>query len=301
MDLGLDGRVALVLAASRGLGRAVALELLREGASVMLVARDAERLAAVADDLAVAAAPPTRRAADRLDPVTADDADIWMSSVPRRRGHGLEQRVAFAAADVADPAAPDRVVSQTVERFGRLDLLVVNAGGPPPGTFASIDEAQWDQSVDLLLRGPLRFIRAALPHLGAPAVRTAGGGRIVFITSVTVREPAANLVTSNTVRPAVAGLLKTLSFELAQDGILVNGVAPGRIATDRVRELDAALAARTGATVDEVQARHRTGIPLGRYGEPAELAAVVAFLCSSRASYMTGTLVAVDGGASHAW
>jgi 3-oxoacyl-[acyl-carrier protein] reductase len=298
MDLGLEGRVALVLAASRGLGRAVALELLCEGASVVLVARNTEGLASAAGDLARGAAARTRRASDRLDPVTADDADIWMSGVPDRRRTGVQDRIAWIAADVADPAAPERVVRQAVERFGRLDLLVVNSGGPAAGPFESIDDAQWDAGVESLLRAPIRFVRAALPYLRAPLVRAAGGGRIVFITSFTVKSPQSNLATSNVIRPATVGLLKTLSMELAPDGILVNGVAPGLIGTDRVRQLDVDLAARAGTSVEEVEAGHRLGIPLGRYGEPSELGAVVAFLCSARASYVTGALVAVDGGAS---
>ena len=298
MDLGLEGRVALVTGASRGLGRACALELLREGASVMLVARDGLRLAAAAEELAGEAEAPRRRAADRLDPVTADDADIWLAQRPPGGRSSAAQRIGWLAADVADPEAPARAVTATVERFGRLDALVVNAGGPPAGPFESIGEEQWDRAVETTFRSAVRLVRAALPHLREERVRRAGGGRIVFITSISVRSPVANLVTSNALRPGVVGLMKTLSIELGPEGILVNAVAPGRIATERLRELDDDAARRTGKPVSEIEAANLAAIPLGRYGDPAELGSVVAFLCSSRASYVSGTVVGVDGAAA---
>jgi 3-oxoacyl-[acyl-carrier protein] reductase len=290
MDLGLDGRVALVVGSSRGLGRASALELAREGASVMLVARHEASLAATAAEIAVEAE--ESASARRLDPVTADDADIWLAG---GRMSALD-RIAWTAGDLSDPSTPARVVRETVDRFGRLDVLVVNAGGPPPGPFESITEEQWRQSVDLTFLSAVRLVRAALPHLRDERVRAAGGGRVVFIESGTVKQPVANLITSNSIRSAVQGLMKTLSIELAPDGIRVNAVAPGRLNTERIRQLDDDNARRTGRSPEEARAEQERTIPLGRYGEPSELGAVVAFLASSRASYVTGTLIPVDGG-----
>jgi 3-oxoacyl-[acyl-carrier protein] reductase len=293
MDLGLDGRVALVVGASRGLGRASALELLREGASVMLVSRDEAALAAAASELAAdVEQPPTGGA--RMDPVTADDADIWLAQGRGRRAP--RERVAWAVGDVSLPETAERVVRATMDRFGRLDVLVVNAGGPPPGPFETIAEDQWRHSVDLTFLSAVRLVRAALPCLRHERVRGSGGGRIVFIESGSVKQPVANLITSNSLRSAVHGLMKTLSIELAPDGILVNAVGPGRLNTERIRQLDRDTAARTGRSEDDVRADQARTIPLGRYGDPSELGAVVAFLASSRASYVTGSLIPVDGG-----
>ena len=291
MDLGLDGRVALVLGASRGLGRASALELLREGASVMLSARHERALARAAHDIAAEVESAPSHAG--LDPVTADDADIWLA--PRSRRSAAE-RVAFVPGDLSEPDTAVRLVRSTVERFGRLDVVVVNAGGPAPGPFESLGEDDWQRAVDLTFLSAVRVARAAIPHLRDERVRRAGGGRLIFIESGSVKQPVANLVTSNSVRLAVQGLMKTLSVELAPDGILVNAVGPGRIDTDRVQQLDEDTAARTGRSVDEVREAHVRTIPVGRYGEPSELGAVVAFLASRRASFVTGTLIPVDGG-----
>jgi 3-oxoacyl-[acyl-carrier protein] reductase len=292
MDLGLDGRVALVVGASRGLGRACAGELLREGATVMLASRDDAALARTADELASQV--DDEQAGRGLDPVTADDADIWLGGSRARRP--ARERIAWTAGDVALPDTAERLVRATVDRFGRLDVLVINAGGPPPGPFESISEEQWRRSVDLTFLSAVRLVRAAIPHLRDERARRSGGGRIVFIESGSVKQPVANLVTSNSVRSAVHGLMKTLSIELAPDGILVNAVGPGRINTERIRQLDGDAATRTGQSEDDVRADQERTIPLGRYGEPSELAAVVAFLASARASYVTGTLVPVDGG-----
>ncbi len=292
MDLGLDGRVALVLGASHGLGRASALELLSEGATVMLAARDGAALERASDELA---AQLEEGAAGRmLDPVTADDADIWLAEARERRP--VRERIGWVVGDVSLPETGERLVRAAVDRFGRLDVLVVNAGGPPPGPFESLSDEQWRHTVDLTFLSAVRVVRAAIPHLRDERVRRAGGGRIVFIESGSVKQPVANLITSNSVRSAVHGLMKTLSIELAPDGILVNAVAPGRISTERIRQLDADTAARTGRSETEIRADQLRAIPLGRYGEPSELGAVVAFLASSRASYMTGTLIPIDGG-----
>jgi 3-oxoacyl-[acyl-carrier protein] reductase len=257
MDLGLNGRVALVAAASRGLGKAVATALAEEGARVAIFSRKQEAIEAAAGEI-------------------------------RGRTGG---EILPLAADVNDPDQLARVVRATVDRFGRLDILVNNAGGPPPGTFDTVAEEQWQQAIDLTLLSAVRLTRLALPHL-----RMQGGGRIINLTSSSTREPIPNLLLSNAIRAAVAGWAKTLATELASENILVNCVAPGRIETERLKELDSANAQRQGRTVEEVRGANETSIPLGRYGRPEEFAAAVAFLASDRASYITGITLYVDGG-----
>jgi 3-oxoacyl-[acyl-carrier protein] reductase len=257
MDLGLNGRVALVAAASRGLGKAVAMALAEEGARVAIFSR-------------------------RLEAIEAAAAEI-------RSRSGVE--ILPLAADVNRPEDLEQVVDAAVERFGRLDILVNNAGGPPPGTFDSLDEEQWQHAVNLTLLSAVRLTRLALPYL-----RMQGGGRIINLTSISTREPIPNLLLSNAIRAAVAGWSKTLAAELAPENILVNCVAPGRIDTERVMELDEVNAERQGRPVDEVRRSNEAAIPLGRYGRPEEFAAAVAFLTSERASYITGITLYVDGG-----
>ena len=293
MDLGLDGRVALVIGGGSGLGRACALELVREGASVLIASRSVERLRRAAEEIGRLA--DERAAGGSPDPAAADDADIWLAS-PRARRTPATERIAWSVADVSTPDGPAGAVAAAVERFGRLDILVVNAGGPPPGPFESISDEQWRGSVDTTFLSAVRLVQAALPHLRGEAVKAAGGGRIVFLISSSVKLPIRFLTTSNAIRPATLGLMKTLSVELAPEGILVNAVGPNRLNTERIQELDADTARRTGRSVEEVRAGHIADIPLGRYGEPEELGAVVAFLCSRRASYVTGALVPIDGG-----
>jgi 3-oxoacyl-[acyl-carrier protein] reductase len=257
MDLGLNGRVALVAAASRGLGKAVATALTEEGARVAIFSRKQEAIEAAAGEI-------------------------------RSRTGG---EILPLAADVNDQDQLARVVRATVDRFGRLDILVNNAGGPPPGTFDTVAEEQWQQAIDLTLLSAVRLTRLALPHL-----RMQGGGRIINLTSSSTREPIPNLLLSNAIRAAVAGWAKTLAAELAPENILVNCVAPGRIETERLKELDSANAQRQGRSVDEVRRANEASIPLGRYGRPEEFAAAVAFLASERASYITGITLYVDGG-----
>ncbi len=258
MDLGLEGRVALVTGASRGLGRACARGLAEEGAALVVNARGAERLERTARELG--------------------------------RETGVE--VLPVAADVTDPDAPDRLVEAAVERFGRLDVLVANAGGPPAGGFDDIDEvATYRDALELSLLGTIRLIRAAVP-----AMRARGWGRIVALTSVSVKEPIDGLLLSNTARPGVVGFVKTLSRELAPEGVNLNVVAPGYMATERVEELARETAERRGVEPSEVRAGWTADIPAGRIGEPRELGDAVAFLCSERASFVTGQTLAVDGG-----
>jgi len=238
MNLGLDGRTALVCGASRGLGRAVAEELVAEGASVAICARESESL---------------RETAERL------------GAVP-------------LAADLSVEGEATRVVDACAEDLGRLDVLVANAGGPPPGGFEDFSRADWEHAVDLVLSSTIELARAAVPHM-----RRGGYGRILCVTSIVAKRPVDDLILSNALRPAVAGFAHSLAREVAGDGITVNTILPGFTRTDRVVELG--IGERTEAE-----------IPLGRLGEPSEFAAAAAFLVSERASYITGAALPVDGG-----
>jgi 3-oxoacyl-[acyl-carrier protein] reductase len=253
VNLGLDDKVALVCGASRGLGRAVADELAAEGASLAVCSRDAERLAAAAGEL------------------------------------GPE--VLAVPADLAVAGEPTRVVEAARERFGRLDVLVANTGGPPAGTHDTLSLEDWDRATALLLRSTVELANAAL--LG---MKERGWGRILVVTSVAVKQPVDNLILSNSLRAAVTGFAKTLAREVATDGITVNTILPGYTATERVTELNRANAEREGVDLAEIQARLEASIPLGRLAEPREFAALAAFLASERAGYITGGAFAVDGG-----
>jgi 3-oxoacyl-[acyl-carrier protein] reductase len=257
MDLGLKDRVALVAASSRGLGKACALELAREGAQVVVCARDAEHLADAAAEIA-----------------TATGAEVFP-----------------VQADLTDAAQIRYLVAETLARFGRVDVLVTNNGGPPAGFFVDFDDEDWWAAHQLTLLSAVRLIRAVLP-----AMRDRRWGRIINITSVSVKQPIDNLILSNVYRPGVVGLAKTLSAQLAADGITVNNVAPGYTRTDRVLDLARARAADGDQSVEEVLADTGSSVPMQRMGEPGELAALVAFLASERAGYITGTTIQVDGG-----
>ena len=259
MDLDLKGKVALVLAASRGLGKASALCLNREGAAVAVASR------------------------------SLDAAEAAAREIARETG----ERVIGLAADVTKAEDIRQAVARTVDEFGGLDILVTNAGGPPAGLFSEHDDAAWQYAFELNLLSAVRAIREALPHL-----RRSEAPRIVAITSTSVRQPIPGLILSNSVRAGVVGLVKTLSLELAPDGILINCVAPGRIDTDRVRELDEGRARRDRRPVADVQAENSQQIPLGRYGQPEEFGRAVCFLASPANSYITGTTVYVDGGST---
>jgi 3-oxoacyl-[acyl-carrier protein] reductase len=257
MDFGLKGRVAVVAASSRGLGKACALELAREGARVVICARDAESLAAAADEIR-----------------TATGAEVLAIQV-----------------DLTVAAQFQHLADEALRRFGRIDVLVTNNGGPPAGYFSDFDDEAWLAAYQLTLMSAVRLIRAVLP-----AMRAQQWGRIVNITSVSVKQPIDNLLLSNVYRSGVIGLAKTLSSQVACDGITVNNVAPGYTRTDRIVELARARAAEQGKTVEQALAETTVSCPMGRMGEPEELAAVVAFLASERASYVTGTTILVDGG-----
>jgi len=249
-------KVALVCAASKGLGRASAEALARDGVRVAICSRGGPAL--------TAAAAAIQAAGGEALPIEAD----------LRR-----------AEDVT------RAIETTVAAFGGLDILVTNSGGPPSGPFMALDEAAWIDAIDSLLLSVVRLCRGAIPHMKAR-----GGGRIINITSISVKQPIEGLVLSNALRAAVAGLAKTLSVELAPHNILVNCVAPGYTRTDRVVELANATAAREGITPAQAEQRIVDRIPLGRMGTAEEFAAVVAFLASPAASFVTGVTLPVDGG-----
>jgi len=263
MDLGLKGKVALVAASSKGLGRACAEELLNEGAKVVISARRPDELARAAQEL-------------------------------RHAGPGGAADVHTITADVSRPEDIVRLINGAVSRFGQLDILVTNGGGPKPGNFRDMSDDDWATGLDATLWPVVRLIRTALTHLVRAKER--GGGRIINICSTSVKQPISGLLLSNAIRPAVIGLAKSLATELAPDGILINNVCPGSFDTDRIAALYAKRAQDQGKTVEQVAADDAMRIPLGRLGSPSELGALVAFLASKRASYITGQTICADGG-----
>jgi 3-oxoacyl-[acyl-carrier protein] reductase len=256
VDLGLSGKVALVAGSSRGLGRAIAEELAAEGASLVLCARREDSL----------------QEAHR--------------AIEERGG-----RVVAVAADLAEPAQVERVVEAGVREFGRIDILVTNAGGPPAGPFEQHSPEAWDRAVQLTLGSVLNLTRAVLPGM-----KERRWGRILNVTSIAVKQPVEGLILSNSVRAAVTGFARTLANEIAPWGITVNNVLPGYTRTERLDELAAANSRAKGISQEEARAAWEAQIPMGRLGEPREFAALVAFLASERASYITGTSITVDGG-----
>ena len=257
MDLGLKGKVALVSGASKGLGFAVAKALAAEGASVSISSRDQQAIEA---------------AAQRIERETG-------------------AKVIAMPVDVRDKAAIERWVAQSAEKFGGIDALMTNSGGPPAGDAVSFDDAAWQDAADLLLFSTIRMIRAAVPHL-----ERRGGGAILVSTSSSVKEPVPNLGLSTVLRASVSALSKTLAGELAARKIRVNQIIPGRIDTDRVRHLDEVNAKKAGTTAEQAKNKAVGAIPMGRYGNVDEFGRVGAFLLSDAASYMTGATVQVDGG-----
>jgi len=214
--------------------------------------------------------------------------------IAARHGERLETRAREIAAvpipaDLSSPTGPASAVASAAEQLGGLDLLVVNSGGPPGGDFAALDEATWTVAIDGVLHAALRLIRAGLPHLEASA-----SPAILVVLSSSVREPIAGLTTSNVLRPGLAGLIKSLTAEIAP--VRINGIAPGRVATPRIAELDGLRAAATGRPVGDIEREMIGRIPLGRYGDPAEVGRLGAFLLSPAASYISGAIVPIDGG-----
>ncbi len=258
MDLGLAGKIAIVAASSKGLGRATALVLAREGALVTVNGRDKERLAETAQTI--------------RDETGGDVIEV--------------------VGDLSDAAAAADLVGRTVDQRGGLDILVCNAGGPPPGTFATFpDDQPWLDAINLNLMSTLRLSRAALPHLEAR-----GAGSITNIVSISVKQPIPNLVLSNTARTAVIGMAKSLATEVADKNIRVNSICPGSILTDRIRSISEMRSRETGEDVNSILKAEGDAIPMGRHGTAEEFANVVAFFASPAASYVTGVTVQVDGG-----
>jgi len=258
VDLGLKGKVALVVAASKGMGRASAMGFAAEGARVAMCARGEADLRAAADEI----------------------------------GRQTGAEVLAMPADANKPEEIEQVVARTCEKWGGVDVLVANVGGPPPGPFEQMTDAHWRAAFEQVHLSTVRFIRAVLPDM-----KRKRWGRILAIQSSSVKQPVEGLILSNGIRPGIAGMFKTLANELGHEGITVNMVLPGRIRTDRFIAHQKDLAARVGKSLEEwIATRATADIPMGRIGTPEEFANMVVFLGSERASYMTGCVVQVDGG-----
>lgn len=255
MELELQGKVAFVAAGSRGLGKAIALQLAAEGVRVVICSRKQEAVEQAAREI-------SNRTGETVIPLKGD---------------------------VSKSEDIKEMIGQTVKRFGSLDILLCNGGGPPGGTFETFDDNAWQQAFETNLLSVVRLVREALPYIR-------DGGRILTVASSSVKEPIPGLILSNTMRAGVVGLMKSLARELGPRRILVNTVCPGRIETDRVTELDQARAKQQGTSQEAVQKAYVEQIPLGRYGAPEEFAKVVAFLASEANTYMTGSVFMVDGG-----
>lgn len=257
MDLGLRGRVAIVLASSKGLGRAIALGLAREGARLTICARGEDTL---------------RKTEREVQEETGAEVLALSLDVARRESY-------------------KKLVEQTLQRFGQIDILVNNAGGPPAGPFLQLPETAWQEALNLNLLSTVFMTREVVPHMIPRR-----WGRIINLTSVSVKQPIENLILSNMARTGVVGFAKTLASELAPHNILVNNVCPGSFRTDRHYELARGRAQKLGITMEEYLEQQAKTIPLGRFGEPSEFADLVVFLASERASYITGATIQVDGG-----
>jgi 3-oxoacyl-[acyl-carrier protein] reductase len=257
MDLGLRGRIALVAAASKGLGRAVAEELAAEGAKLAICSRDAAAIEAVGREIA-----------------NATGADVLAR-----------------AADVSRAGDIAAFVDAALARFGHVDILLTNSGGPPPGRFETLDAAAWQKAAELTLFAPVELARRVLPGM-----KERRWGRILNITSIAVKQPVENLMLSNSLRAAVTGWARSLANEVGSSGVTVNNLMPGYTRTERVEELAQAVSKREGIPPEQAVARWEREIPLGRLAEPREFAALAAFIASERASYITGQSIAVDGG-----
>jgi 3-oxoacyl-[acyl-carrier protein] reductase len=262
MDTGIKGKRAVVLAASSGLGRAIACELAAEGARVMICGRDEERLQEAAQEV-------------------------------ERVGSGSEVRTQVT--DVSEPESLNSLFEAVESAFGGLDLLVCNAGGPPPGTFDAVGEDSWERAFQLTLMSVVRSVHAA-----RPLMRDAEGASILVVGSSSVKRPIPNLLLSNVFRPAVNALVNDISADLAGEGIRINMLCPGRIQTERINQLDQARAEREGKSFEEIRNAGVANIPMRRLGEPEEFARAAVFLLGTGASYITGSTLLVDGGSVRA-
>lgn len=257
MDLGIKGKVAVVAASSRGIGKAIALSLAEEGANLSIFSR------------------------------SKDEIERTASEIKSR----FPVEIIASAADVTNGKEIDGVIERTADRFGKIHILINNAGGPPFGFFRDFERQDWKDALELNLLSGVYLARKAVPFM-----KKQNWGRIVNITSVAVKQPIDGLILSNTARAGLIGFSKTLSNELAENNILVNNICPGRIYTDRIRALAEKRASQSGIEYEEAIREMENDIPLRRIGSPEELAALACFLASEKASYMTGTTIQVDGG-----
>ncbi|HRK89542.1 MAG TPA: SDR family oxidoreductase [Anaerolineales bacterium] len=257
MDLGLNEKIALVTGSSRGLGYATALQLVKEGCKVAINGRDETHV---------------QRAVEKIQKETG-------------------AQVTGVVGDASLPNVPEKLIQETVDAFGGLDILITNTGGPKPGSIDSLDEAAWQIGVDLCLMAHVRLIKSALPHL-----RKSAAASILTVTSVSVKQPIQNLLISNSVRAATVGLTKSLALELGREGIRVNSILPGWTETERVSELMNARATANQTSAEEEAQRQAAEIPFGRMGQPEEFANAAVFLVSPAASYINGVMLQVDGG-----
>ncbi|WP_163099921.1 SDR family oxidoreductase [Peribacillus alkalitolerans] len=256
MELNLQGKTALVIASSQGLGKAVAQQLAQEGVNIMLASRDEGKLQQTKSELL-------------------------------SLGAG---KIAYQITDITKINDIQSLVQSTIDTFGKIDIVINNAGGPPAGKFEDMSDEEWQQAFELNLLSYIRIIREVIPHLKKE------GGRIINIASSSIKQPIPGLILSNTFRLGIVGLTKTLSVELAPYNILINTVAPGRIETDRTKHLDQINADKQGISLEAASDQAKRAIPLGRYGTPEEFAKVVTFLVSGASSYITGSSLLVDGG-----
>lgn len=264
MDLRLKNKVALVTGSSRGLGYATALLLAKEGAQVVINSRSEQS---------------TNQAVNHINAELGED----------------QPRVIGLAGDVTDPETAERLIRETVQNLGKLDILITNTGGPPSGAFENFDDAAWGGAVNLALLSHVRLIRSALPHLRKAASED-GEASVLTITSYSVKQPIPNLVLSNSVRAATVGLTKTLALELGKDRIRFNSILPAWTETERVTDLMTARAKTNQTSVEDEMQKQSKESPLGRMGTPEEFANAAVFLVSPAASYITGVMLTVDGG-----
>ncbi len=257
MDLGIRGKAAIVCGASQGLGRACAEVLAGEGVKMIVCSRSFDRIFKAARSI----------------------AETWGATVVP------------IAADVSQPESPEKLVREAMAKFGTVDILINNAGGPPPGKFEQLNDREWEEAFHLTLMSAVRMTRAVLP-----VMRENGWGRVVNLASISVKQPIPNLILSNSLRAAVVGMAKTVSSDVAEQGVTVNTIATGSFDTERLQSLFKSQAQKTGLTPKEAEAKLAGTIPAGRIGRPEELAWLAAFLASDRASYITGTTIQVDGG-----
>ncbi|WP_188456234.1 SDR family oxidoreductase [Virgibacillus oceani] len=258
MDLQLRGKSVVVTAGSKGLGKGTALQFANEGAHVLISSRNEETL---------------KKAVEEIKEISGNE------------------QVRYSVCDITNPDSIKQLIAAAVEWNGKVDILINNAGGPPAGGFGKFSDEDWQKAFELNLLSFIRLIREALPHM-----RKAGEGKIVNFASSSIKQTLDNLILSNTFRAGIVGLSKSLSQELATDNIMINTVGPGRIATDRVAELDQIRADKTGVSYEQLREQTEQSIPIGRYGRPDEFAKMVVFLSSGANTYITGQSFVVDGG-----